>query len=65
MTNITGWRKFATYAAIDILLVVAAGSAAVAAPITHAPAAMSPAMPTLLLLGVGLCGLPRRWRTGD
>ncbi|HTW73035.1 MAG TPA: hypothetical protein VME47_24375 [Acetobacteraceae bacterium] len=64
MTNVSGWRRFLTCATIDILLVVAAGSA-IAAPAAHRAAVAQPVLPTLLLLGIGLCGLPwRRW-TGD
>jgi hypothetical protein len=64
MINISGWRRFVTYATIDIVLLVAAGSA-MAAPAVHTPAAAAPVLPALLMLGVGLCGLPlRRW-SGD
>jgi hypothetical protein len=64
MSSISGWRRFLACATIDILLLVAAGSA-MAAPATRAPAATAPVMPALLVLGVGLCGLPLQWRTGD
>ncbi|HUN40691.1 MAG TPA: hypothetical protein VMU81_10405 [Acetobacteraceae bacterium] len=64
MTSIRDWRKFVTYATVDILLITAAGSA-MAAPVTHAATAATSVWPAVALLGVGLCGLPSRRRTGD
>ena len=53
MTKLMGWRRLLTFATIDALLVFAAGTA-VAAPAVAPPAA-GPALPALLVLGVGLC----------
>jgi hypothetical protein len=54
MVSTMGWRRLLAFVTIDIALMVTTGSAiaAPAAGVTNA----SDAMPTLLLLGVGLCG---------
>jgi hypothetical protein len=54
MTELMGWRRWLTCATIDALLVCAA-TAAWAAPASHTPA-YAPALPTLLVVGVGLFG---------
>jgi len=64
MTKTAGWHRILTVAAIDVLLLVAAGSA-IAAPAASVAATTPPALPALLLLGFGLCGVSLRWRTGD
>jgi len=58
MTNLKGWRMWLTVATIDAMLVFTAGTA-LAAPAT-APPASGPALPILLLLGVGLVGTTLR-----
>ncbi|MGA3400321.1 MAG: hypothetical protein ABSC95_13960 [Acetobacteraceae bacterium] len=58
MTKLMGWRKLLTFVTIDALLVVTAG-AAWAAPAMPTPAS-TPALPVLLVLGVGL--VSARWR---
>jgi len=64
MTNYAGWRRFLTCATIDVLLLIAAGSA-MAAPEAAAPGSPGQGLPALLLLGFGLCGVTLRWRTRD
>ena len=59
MTNTMGWRRLLTCATIDILLITAAGTA-MAAPVAAASSAGTPVLPTLLLIGVGVCGIPLR-----
>lgn len=61
MIKLTGWRRLLTCATVDALLVVAAG-AAWAAPAAAPVPASAPALPALLLLGVGLVGVT--WRRG-
>jgi hypothetical protein len=58
MTNLKGWRTLLTVATIDAVLVFAAGTAT-AAPAAALPAP-GPALPVLLLLGVGLVGTTLR-----
>lgn len=53
MTKYVDWRRLVTFATVDALLVVAAG-AAWAAPAATPVAASAPALPALLLLGIGL-----------
>ncbi len=54
MTKHMGWRRLLTFATVDALLVVTAGTAwaAPAAPVSAA----TPSLPVLLVLGVGLVG---------
>ena len=59
MTNNMGWRRLLTWATIDVLLLIGAGSA-IAAPVGPTPSAGVTALPALLMLGVGLCGIPLR-----
>jgi hypothetical protein len=54
MIELMGWRRWLTFATIDVLLVFAA-TAAWAAPASHLPV-YAPTLPTLLLVGVGLFG---------
>jgi hypothetical protein len=63
MTNIMRWRGLLTFATVDALLIFAAGTA-LAAPPSALPAS-SPAMPTLLVLGVGLVVASLRRRVED
>lgn len=58
MTKFMGWRRFLTFATIDVFLMVTAGAAwaASAAP----SSAATPSLPVLLLLGVGLVSASRR-----
>jgi hypothetical protein len=54
MTELMGWRRWLTFATIDVLLVFAA-TTAFAASASHPPV-YAPALPTLLVVGVGLFG---------
>ena len=63
MANTTIWRRLLACATIDVLLITATASA-IAAPAVAAPAS-TPALPALLLIGVGLCGSGLRWRGAD
>lgn len=58
MIELSGWRRWLTCATVDAVLVCAAG-AAMAAPVT-ALTAPAPALPILLVLGVGLMGATLR-----
>ena len=60
MTNDRRWRRLLTCATIDVMLLIGAGSA-MAAPAGGAPFGDGP-LPALLMLGVGLCGIPLRRR---
>ena len=61
MLTRTGWRRFLTCATIDAFLITAAGAAWAASAAAKLPET-GPAMPALLLVGVGLVttGLHRR-----
>lgn len=58
MTNLKGWRRLLTVTTIDAVLVFAAGTA-MADPAVALPAS-GPALPVLMVLGVGLVGITLR-----